>query len=102
MSRSYPIWNKITACIYKSGVSYGVKDTGINDIVVGSSAKNSHDFLQTKITKRNVIYKDKQCIVFSFSVDNVIIKKMIFSKCKRGRADKSLKTISKLNKIKSL
>ena len=27
MAFSYPIWNKITACIYKSGKSYGVKNT---------------------------------------------------------------------------
>ena len=25
---SYPIWNRITACIYKGGKSYGVRETG--------------------------------------------------------------------------
>ena len=30
--RTYPIWNKITACIYNSSKSYGVKDTGENEI----------------------------------------------------------------------
>ena len=102
MSRSYPIWNKITACCYQSGKSYGVKETGENNIFVGSSPSNSHDFLKTIITKRKRFYKDKLCIVFSFSVDNVIIKKMIFTENKNGTAGDHIKTITKLNKIKSL
>ena len=101
MSRSDPIWNNITACCYQSGKSYGVKETGENTIYVGSSPSNSHDFLKTIITKRQRIYKDKDCIIFSFSVDNIIIKKMIFTNNK-GRAGKLIKTITKLNKIKSL
>jgi hypothetical protein len=99
--RSYPIWNNITACCYQSGKSYGVKETGENNICVGSSANNSHDFLQTLITKRKRFYKDELCIVFSFSVDNVIVKKMIFTD-NNGKAGDHIKTISKLNKIKSL
>ena len=26
--KQYPIWNIVTACIYKSGKSYGVKERG--------------------------------------------------------------------------
>ena len=99
--RSYPIWNKITACCYQSGKSYGVKETGENNISVGSSARNSHDFLKTIITKRLRFYKDELCVVFSYSVDDVIIKKMIF-KNNNGKAGNHIKTITKLNKIKSL
>ena len=54
MSRSYPIWNNITACCYQSGKSYGVKETGENNICVGSSPSNSHDFLKTIITKHTL------------------------------------------------
>ena len=74
MSRSYPIWNNITACCYQSGKSYGVKETGENNICVGSSPSNSHDF---------------------------ILKKMIFEN-NNGKAGDHIKTITKLNKIKSL
>ena len=49
---SYPIWNKITACIYKAPKSYGVKKEGTNEILVGTSAKNSHSFINTRITHR--------------------------------------------------
>lgn len=99
--RSYPIWNNITACCYQSGKSYGVKETGENNISVGSGANNSHDFLKTIITKRLKYYKDELCVVFSYSVDDVVIKKMIF-KNNNGRAGDHIKTITKLNKLKSL
>tara|TARA_R110002020_G_scaffold50022_1_gene141891 strand:- start:265 stop:570 length:306 start_codon:yes stop_codon:yes gene_type:complete len=101
MSRSYPIWNNITACCYQSGKSYGVKETGENNICVGSSLSNSHDFLKTIITKRLRFYKDELCVVFSYSVDDVILKKMIFEN-NNGKAGDHIKTITKLNKIKSL
>ena len=52
MSRSYPIWNKVTACIYGSSKSYGVKADGQVDVVVGTSAKNSHDFVSHRTTHR--------------------------------------------------
>ena len=49
---SYPIWNKITACIYKAPKSYGVKNDGTNEILVGTSARNSHSFINTRVTHR--------------------------------------------------
>lgn len=102
MNRSYPIWNKVTACIYNSIKSYGVKKTGETTICVGSSAKNSHDFLETKVTKRDIEWKGRDCIVFSYSVDDVILKRMIFTKDKKGNADTPIKVFSKLNRIKSI
>ena len=42
--KSYPIWNRITACIYKSGKSYGVKRDGLTEILIGTSKSNSHLF----------------------------------------------------------
>ena len=46
---SYPIWNQVEACIYKSGKSYGVRKDGVVSVKVGTSAKNSHDFLTHRI-----------------------------------------------------
>ena len=101
--RSFPIWNQITACIYGSKKSYGVKDTGENEIFVGSSAKNSTSFLTSIITKREIEdTKYGNCIVFSYSVDDIIIKKMYFIINKKGNADEFIKTETKLNRIKSL
>ena len=50
--QSYPIWNKIEACIYKGGKSYGVKNDGQNEILIGTSAKNSHSFVKTRVTHK--------------------------------------------------
>tara|TARA_R100000656_G_scaffold112987_1_gene85209 strand:+ start:44 stop:343 length:300 start_codon:yes stop_codon:yes gene_type:complete len=98
----YPIWNKIVACIYKGNKSYGVRETGETTICVGSSAKNSHDFLFTKITKRHKEIEGQKCVIFAYSVDNVVLKKMIFTETNHGTAGEPIKTVSKLKQIKSL
>ncbi len=69
---SYPIWNNIQACIYKGDKSYGVKSEGIVNVLVGTSATNSHNFLtHTTTVKRHS--KDLQ--EFRFYVDNKLIKR---------------------------
>jgi len=77
MSRSYPIWNKVTACIYGSSKSYGVKADGQVDVVVGTSAKNSHDFVSHRTTHRLHDNGDRE---YRFYVDNVCIKRAILAK----------------------
>ena len=52
MSRSYPIWNRITACIYKGSKCFGVKNDGLNEILIGTSKSNSHEFVKTRITHK--------------------------------------------------
>ena len=34
MTKMYPIWNDVQACIYKSSKSYGVRNEGIVNIKV--------------------------------------------------------------------
>ena len=80
MAFSYPIWNDIEACIYKSGKSYGVKNTGTNQIKVGTSAKNSFDFAKVVVTHRK---RTNGVRVFVLSVDGVIIKKAVVTKNKK-------------------
>ena len=77
MSRSYPIWNKVTACIYGSSKSYGVKAEGQVDVVIGTSAKNSHDFVSHRTTHRLHDIGDRE---YRFYVDNVCIKRAILAK----------------------
>ena len=50
--KAYPIWNKIEACIYKSGKSYGVREDGRNQILIGTSSSNSHEFVKTRVTHK--------------------------------------------------
>ena len=42
MSKSYPIWIKVSGDNYKTNKSFGSRDYVDLDICVGSSARNSH------------------------------------------------------------
>ena len=77
--RSYPIWNNITACIYQSDKSYGVKETGDVEIRVGTSASNSHLFLRHSTTHRVLKNGDRE---FRFYIDGVCIKRAVLPKGK--------------------
>jgi hypothetical protein len=77
MSRSYPIWNTINSCAYKGGKSYGVKETGDVSIVVGTSASNSHDFVQHCVTHRKHNNGDRE---YRFYVDKVNVKRALLRK----------------------
>ena len=48
--KSYPIWNVVKNLTYKGNKSYGVKETGEVQVLVGTSASNSHHFLTHKTT----------------------------------------------------
>ena len=64
MSRSYPIWNEVSACIYKSGKSYGARDTSETTIKIGTSASNSHILAQHVTTRR----EEGEYTIFRFGV----------------------------------
>jgi hypothetical protein len=72
MSYSYPIWNEVEACIYKSSKSYGVRETGEVRVKVGTSAKNSHDFVSHTTTHRRF---DDGSREYRFYVDGVCIRR---------------------------
>ena len=75
--RQYPIWNIITACIYKSGKSYGVKDTGEVEVRVGTSSSNSHTFLKHTTTHRQLENGDRE---YRFYIDSKCIQRAILKK----------------------
>ena len=86
MAQSYPIWNDVTACIYQSTKSYGVKNDGIVNVKIGTSAKNSHAFLEHKTTRRTLENGDQE---FRFYVDDKLIKRAVVSK-----GEKKMKILS--------
>jgi len=75
--RQYPIWNIITACIYKSAKSYGVKDTGEVEVRVGTSSSNSHTFLKHTTTHRQLENGDRE---YRFYIDSECIRRAILKK----------------------
>lgn len=68
---SYPIWNNVAACIYKSGKSWGAREQSEVDVVVGTSPQNSHSFVSHKTTHRK--HKDGSQ-EFRFYVDGEVVK----------------------------
>lgn len=79
--RQYPIRHDVKACIYKSSKSYGAKNTSEETIYVGSGKNNSHTLAKVCTTKRfKSNYKNfGSYVVFRISVDNIVLKEMIFS-----------------------
>ena len=75
--RMYPIWNEINSCAYKNGKSYGVKRVGEVSVLVSTSAKNSHHFIDHKVTHRLMENGDR---IYRFYVDDKLIKESILKK----------------------
>jgi len=75
MSRSYPIWVEVDACIYKSSKSYGAKDTNNQKIYVGTSKNNSHLLARITTTKRII---DEQTF-FKLRIDGKVIKTIVMN-----------------------
>ena len=77
MSRAYPIWNKVTACIYQSSKNYGVKKDGIVDVYIGTSVDNSHHFCEHKTTHRVLENGDRE---YRFYLDKMLLKRAVVTK----------------------
>jgi len=75
--KSYPIWNIVTACVYKGAKSYGVKNTGDVEVRIGTSASNSHTFLKHSTTHRQLDNGDRE---YRFYIDGEVIKKALLRK----------------------
>ena len=69
---SYAIWNKITACIYKGSKCYGVRNDGTNEILIGTSKSNSHEFVKTRVTHKK---HEDGTRTYHFYLDDKLIKK---------------------------
>ena len=75
-SKSYPIWNQVQACIYKSDKSYGVRNEGVVNVKVGTSSTYSYDFVKHVTTVKDI---DKHTKEYRFYVDNHLIKQAFFN-----------------------
>ena len=75
--RAYPIWNDVTACVYKGEKSYGVKETGNVEVLIGTSASNSHTFLKHSTTHRQLDNGDRE---YRFYIDGEVIKRALLKK----------------------
>jgi len=79
--RSYPIWNKVQACIYKAGKSWGAREQSAVDVLVGTSQHNSHFFVNHRTTHRTHEDGSQE---FRFYVDDVVVRRGIIPFKKRA------------------
>ena len=77
MPRSYPIWNKITACIYKASKCYGIQNDGLNEILIGTCKSNSHSFAKTRVTHKK---SEDGTRTYYFFIDGQLYKKATLRK----------------------
>ena len=82
--QQWPIWNIINSCAYadKRGSSmgnksYGIQEHGEVEVRVGTSKRNSHKFLETKLTHRRI---DENTQSFRFYVNGEVLKEAILKK----------------------
>lgn len=103
MSRSYPIWNNVQACIYNSNKSWGAKKNCVVEVKTGSSASNSESLVTHETTHRRIWSEKEQkhYHIFKFKVNGLTLAINVFED-NNGVAGKFVKHVSKLSKLKSL
>tara|TARA_R100000963_G_C4544032_1_gene39876 strand:+ start:159 stop:479 length:321 start_codon:yes stop_codon:yes gene_type:complete len=71
--KQYPIWNDVHTPDYSNqfSKSFGCRTASTNNIKIGTSSKNSFDFLKTEI---KTIKLDNGTIDYVFYVDNKVVK----------------------------
>jgi len=72
----YPIWNRVTSCIYKANKSYGVRETGEVEVLIGTGYQNSFSFIKHYVTHRKLEkdYRGFEQHEYRFYVDGKCIK----------------------------
>ena len=77
--RQYPIWKIIDNDSYATDKSHGVNDRETEDIKVGTSSSNSHDFIKTEILTYKEGGSSDLRTYFLYFVDGILIKKSILT-----------------------
>ena len=96
--KSYPIWNEVKSCLYKSDKSWGGKDHSDIKIKVGSSANNSHVLGKIQTIRKTVATATghntapTEEVHFILQLDGKPLKTMIFE-ANDGRAGDHKQTI---------
>tara|TARA_Y100000310_G_scaffold228934_1_gene231279 strand:+ start:1847 stop:2242 length:396 start_codon:yes stop_codon:yes gene_type:complete len=73
--RQYPIWVDMINNSYNSSKSYGVNDYNIQNVKIGTSSRNSFDFVKLEIGVANEYLKK----TYSLYVDGELIKQAVYN-----------------------
>ena len=80
MSKSYPIWIKVSGDNYKSSKSFGSRDHVSLDIKVGSSARNSNDLARVSIHMQQDGAGNR---TFALAVDGLVLRSAVMTADKK-------------------
>ena len=80
MSKSYPIWMKVSGDNYKQDKSFGSRDSVTMDIKVGSSKTNSHDLARVSIHMRE---DDAGNRTFALALDGLVLRSAVMTADKK-------------------
>ena len=89
--RQYPIWIDTHNPSYANqfSKSMGVKNSSSSDIKIGTSAKNSYDFVKTRIETAEANHGSR---VYNFFVDDELIKSAFYN----AKRDKKMSLVYSL------
>ena len=73
--RQYPIWVDMVNNSYNSSKSYGVNDYNIQNVMIGTSSRNSFDFVKLEMSVQDSDNKK----TYSLRVDDELIKKAVYN-----------------------
>lgn len=90
MRRSYRIWNNVTACIYKSSRSWGVKNEGNVEVLVGASRHNNASLVNHRVTRRTIERDGVEMESFHFYIDGNLYARQLWSVNKNGVPQKMI------------
>ena len=93
--RQYPIWMDVSACIYQSSKSYGVKKDGVTKVLVGHSSSNSHHFAEVTVTCREAEVGRSR--TFRLYVDGKMVKE---ATVKNGEIKFNVDRVKKMKPLK--
>ena len=80
MSKSYPIWMKVSGDNYKKDKSFGSRDSVTMDIKVGSSKTHSNDLARVSIHMREDGAGNS---TFALAVDGLVLRSAVMTKDKK-------------------
>ena len=80
MSKSYPIWMKVSGDNYKKDKSFGSRDSVTMDIKVGSSKTYSYDLARVSIHMREDSEGNR---TFALAVDGLVLRSAVMTADKK-------------------
>ena len=80
MSKSYPIWIKVSGDNYKRDRSFGSRDSVALDINVGSSKTNSHELARVSIHMREDEAGNR---TFALALDGLVMRSGVMTADKK-------------------